>query len=116
MGNRRNRFGRQCLLARRLVESGVRFVEITSPVGWDHHFMIQDTLRESAEATDQPMAALLADLKQRDMLKDTLVIWAGEFGPHAVRSKRHGTRPQQQGLYDLDGGRRSQRWLSIWRY
>ncbi len=75
-----DRFGKQCILARRLVEAGVRFVEITAPVGWDHHFMLKDELRKSAAATDQPIAALLTDLKQRGLLKDTLVVWAGEFG------------------------------------
>lgn len=75
-----DRFGRQCLLARRMAEAGVRFIEITSPVGWDHHFMLKDKLAESCLATDQPIAALLADLKQRGMLEDTLVVWAGEFG------------------------------------
>ncbi len=61
-------------------EAGVRFVEITSPVGWDHHFNLKQTLTESCEATDRPVAALLADLKRRGMLEDTLVVWAGEFG------------------------------------
>lgn len=75
-----DRFGRQCLLARRLAEAGVRFIEITSPVGWDHHFMLKDNLTKSCDATDQPIAALLTDLKQRGMLDDTLVVWAGEFG------------------------------------
>ncbi|MBL8848247.1 MAG: DUF1501 domain-containing protein [Planctomycetaceae bacterium] len=75
-----DRFGRQCLLARRLAEAGVRFIEVTSPVGWDHHFMLKDKLAEATAATDQPVAALLADLKQRGMLNDTLVVWAGEFG------------------------------------
>ena len=75
-----DRFGRQCLLARRLAEAGVRFIELTSPIGWDHHFLLQDKLRESCLATDQPVAALLDDLKRRGMLDDTLVIWAGEFG------------------------------------
>ncbi len=75
-----DRFGRQCLLARRLAEAGVRFVELTAPVSWDHHFMLQSALPEACLATDQPVAALLADLKSRDMLKDTLVVWAGEFG------------------------------------
>jgi hypothetical protein len=75
-----DRFGRQCLLARRMAEAGVRFIELTAPVGWDHHFLLKENLAESCLATDQPVAALLADLKQRDMLKDTLVIWAGEFG------------------------------------
>ncbi len=75
-----DRFGRQCLLARRMAEAGVRFIELTSPVGWDHHFMLKDKLAESCRATDQPVAALLSDLKQRGMLDDTLVVWAGEFG------------------------------------
>lgn len=79
-GGPTDRFGRQCLLARRLAEAGVRFIELTSPVGWDHHFMIEKQLPATCQATDQPVAALLADLKSRDMLKDTLVIWAGEFG------------------------------------
>ena len=75
-----DRFGRQCLLARRLAEAGVRFIELTSPVGWDHHFRLKEELEKSCAATDQPVAALLTDLKQRGMLEDTLVIWAGEFG------------------------------------
>jgi hypothetical protein len=79
-GRPTDRFGRQCLLARRLAEAGVRFIEITAPVGWDHHFMLKDELTKSALATDQPLAGLLADLKQRGLLADTLVVWAGEFG------------------------------------
>ena len=72
-------FGRQCLLARRLVEAGVRFVEVTGG-GWDHHQNLKDALEGRCTAIDKPIAALLADLKQKDMLKDTLVIWGGEFG------------------------------------
>ena len=75
-----DRFGRQCLLARRLAEAGVRFIEITAPVSWDHHFQLQEALPKSCAATDQPIAGLLTDLKQRGLLEDTLVIWAGEFG------------------------------------
>lgn len=75
-----DRFGRQCLLARRLAEAGVRFIEVTAPVGWDHHFNIKAELTKACAATDQPVAGLLTDLKQRGLLKDTLVIWAGEFG------------------------------------
>src|SRR5262245_40625191 len=75
-----DRSGRQCILARRLAEAGVRFIEITAPVGWDHHFLLKDELTKSCEATDQPIAALLTELKQRGLLNDTLVIWAGEFG------------------------------------
>jgi len=75
-----DQFGRQCLLARRMAESGVRFIEVTAPVGWDHHFQLATALPDACKATDQPIAALLADLKQRGLLEDTLVIWAGEFG------------------------------------
>lgn len=75
-----DRFARQCLLARRLSEAGVRFVEITAPENWDHHFLLEENLTRSCVATDQPIAGLLADLKRRGLLKDTLVIWAGEFG------------------------------------
>ncbi|CAN5698121.1 DUF1501 domain-containing protein [soil metagenome] len=75
-----DRFARQCLLARRLAEAGVRFIEVTAPVGWDHHFLLKENLTESCAATDQPVAALLTDLDQRGMLEDTLVIWGGEFG------------------------------------
>lgn len=79
-GKPTDRFGRQCLLARRMVESGVRFIELTSPVAWDHHFLLKDELSKSCLATDQPIAALLSDLKQRGLLSDTLIVWAGEFG------------------------------------
>lgn len=75
-----NQFGHQCLLARRMAEAGVRFIEITAPVGWDHHFQLATALPDACVATDQPIAALLSDLKQRGMLEDTLVVWAGEFG------------------------------------
>ena len=72
-------FGKQCLLARRMVESGVRFVEVTHG-GWDTHFNMTAKIPELCEQIDKPIAGLLKDLKQRDMLKDTLVVWAGEFG------------------------------------
>ncbi|MBI1309931.1 DUF1501 domain-containing protein [bacterium] len=75
-----DRFGRQCLMARRLIEAGVRFVELTAPTSWDHHFLLQDQMTKSCAIADQPVAGLLADLNQRGLLNDTLVIWAGEFG------------------------------------
>lgn len=71
-------FGRQCLLARRLVESGVRFVEVSSS-GWDHHSNL-DKFQSKAATIDQPIAALLTDLARRGLLEDTLVLWTGEFG------------------------------------
>lgn len=72
-------FGRQCLIARRFVESGVRFVEITHG-NWDHHQRLKAQLPENCRQTDKPIAGLLADLKQRGLLEDTLVVWGGEFG------------------------------------
>ncbi len=72
-------FGRQCLMARRFLEAGVRYVELTHE-GWDQHSNLRDRLGRNCLATDQPIAALLTDLKQRDMLKDTIVMWGGEFG------------------------------------
>ena len=72
-------FGRQCLLARRLAEEGVRFIELTAG-GWDTHRNMREELAARCEAVDRPIAGLLADLKQRRMLDDTLVIWGGEFG------------------------------------
>jgi len=72
-------FGRQCLLARRLVEAGVRFVEITSN-GWDHHRDLKNALGNKAQSVDKPIAGLLRDLKSRGLLQDTLVLWGGEFG------------------------------------
>lgn len=72
-------FANNCLLARRLVERGVRFVQLYDR-GWDSHTDIQREHKRQCTAADQPIAALLKDLKQRDLLKDTLVIWGGEFG------------------------------------
>ena len=68
-----------CLLARRLAERGVRFIQLYHR-GWDQHTFLPKGIRKQAAATDKASAALINDLKQRDMLKDTLVIWAGEFG------------------------------------
>lgn len=72
-------FGRQCLLARRMAEAGVRFIEVTMS-GWDHHRNLEESLQNSCQAVDQPIAGLLTDLKQRRLLEDTLVLWGGEFG------------------------------------
>ena len=82
--NRTAEFGRKCLLARRMVEKGVRFVEINHG-NWDQHFNLGNALANNCGEIDLPIAGLLTDLRQRGMLKDTLVIWGGEFGrtPHA---------------------------------
>ena len=77
-------FGKQCLMARKFAEAGVRFIEITHG-NWDQHFNLKTGLENNCGEIDTPISGLLADLKQRDMLKDTLVIWGGEFGrtPHS---------------------------------
>src|SRR3954467_5267500 len=74
--------GRQTLIARRLLERGVRFVQLWHGAGqpWDHHEQLETGHRKLAAEIDQPIAALLTDLKQRGMLEDTLVICGGEFG------------------------------------
>ena len=72
-------FGRQCLLARRLAESGVRFIQINAG-GWDHHGGIRKALPRNASQVDKPIAGLMRDLKQRGMLEETLLVWTGEFG------------------------------------
>lgn len=103
-------FGRQCLLARRLVEAGVRFIEVTCPsVGhdrWDQHGNLAKGHKDNAMATDQPVAALLADLKQRGLFNDTLVVWSGEFGrtPFAQGSNGRDHNPYAFSLWMAGGG------------
>ncbi len=80
---------RGCLLARRLVERGVRFVQL-SLGGWDHHAKINDELKKKCGEIDRPIAALLKDLRQRGLLDDTLVIWGGEFGRTPVSENGDG--------------------------
>ncbi|MCA9026178.1 MAG: DUF1501 domain-containing protein [Planctomycetaceae bacterium] len=72
-------FANNCLLARRLVERGVRFVQVYHN-GWDHHSNVEGGVRNQCELTDQACAALIKDLKQRGLLDDTLIVWGGEFG------------------------------------
>ncbi|MEY5024747.1 MAG: hypothetical protein RLZZ244_275 [Verrucomicrobiota bacterium] len=73
-------FGRQCLMARRFLEAGVRFVQCSHSYKWDQHANLRRDHQKNALEVDQPIAALLADLKARGLLEDTLVLWGGEFG------------------------------------
>jgi hypothetical protein len=73
-------FGRQCLMARRLLEAGVRFVQCTHSYKWDQHGNLAADHRKNAHEVDRPIAGLLTDLQQRGLLDDTLVWWGGEFG------------------------------------
>jgi hypothetical protein len=89
-------FGRRCLLARRLVERGVRFIQLYSggnhnDANWDAHGDLEKNHNYHAGNTDQPIAALLKDLKQRGMLDSTLVVWGGEFGRQPTAEYAKGT-------------------------
>lgn len=84
--------GRQLLIARRLIERGVRFVQVWAG-GWDHHQDIEDRLKQSASEIDKPAAALLTDLKQRGLFNSTLVVWGGEFGRTVTRDRNGNDNP-----------------------
>jgi hypothetical protein len=92
-----DKFGRQCLMARRFIEAGVRYVEVCHP-GWDQHQNLTTALKRNCAATDQPIAALLADLKERGLLKDTLVIWGGEFGRNPDNNQPDGRGHNAKGF------------------
>ncbi len=98
-------FGRQCLLARRFLESGVRFVELCH-AGWDQHNSLQEMHGKNAQAVDQPIAGLIADLKARGMLDDTLIVWGGEFGrtPYAQRGDGRDHNHKGYSIWMCGGG------------
>jgi Protein of unknown function (DUF1501) len=83
-------FGRQCLMARRFAEAGVRFVQCTHSYKWDQHENLRKDHTNNAKEVDKPIAGLLADLKRRGLLKDTLVLWGGEFGRTPVAQGKDG--------------------------
>jgi Protein of unknown function (DUF1501) len=103
-------YGSQCLIARRLIERGARFIEITCPnVGhdrWDQHGNLKQGHEDNARAVDQPVAALLRDLKSRGLLDSTLVVWSGEFGrtPFAQGSDGRDHNPFGFSLWLAGGG------------
>ncbi len=103
-------FGRQCLIARRLVERGVRFVQIYSGGGhqqqnWDAHLGIEENLKIHTPEIDKPIAALLSDLQQRGLLEETLVVWGGEFGRQPTSENNAGRDHNPKGFtYWLAGG------------
>ena len=104
-------YGRRLLLARRLVEKGVRFVCPVSGGGpgnmqWDAHDDIEENHLRMAAQTDQPIAALLKDLKQRGLLDSTLVVWGGEFGRSPESQGSKGRDHHNLGFTHVDGGRR----------
>lgn len=91
-------FGRQCLLARRFAESGVRYLQVSTPNVWDQHGNLEKGHNKNALAVDKPIAGLLADLKQRGMLEDTLVVWGGEFGRTPIVQGANGRDHNPQGF------------------
>ena len=101
-------FGRQCLMARRFAERGVRFVQCNSN-GWDHHSDLRQGMTRMCRAVDRPIAGLLADLKQRGLLDETLVIWGGEFGrtPTAENANGRDHNPHGFTIWMAGGGVRA---------
>ncbi len=97
-------YGRSCLMARRLVEAGVRFVSVSSGQVWDQHGNLKDGHEKNALATDRPIAALIADLKQRGLWDDTLIVWGGEFGRTPVVQGSNGRDHNPQGFTMVLGG------------
>ena len=102
-------YAANCLLARRLAEKGVKFIQLYHR-GWDHHSNLPDNIKAQCGETDQPSAALLIDLKQRGLLDDTLLIWGGEFGrtnysQGKLTVDNYGRDHHPRCFSDLDGGR-----------
>ena len=101
-------FGQRCLLARRMIERGVRFVQVYSgnTEGWDAHSNVLDNHTKYCLATDKPVAGLLSDLKRRGLWKDTLVIWGGEFGrmPMSEQGKGRDHNPWGYSVWLAGGG------------
>lgn len=113
-GDSKASFAKNCLLARRLAERGVRFIQIYH-AGWDAHSDVEGNVRNQAKQTDQACAALIQDLKLRGMLEDTLVVWGGEFGRTPMveasaalgRSKGRDHHPQAFTMWFAGGGIKS---------
>src|SRR6266700_5637353 len=99
-------FGRQCLLARRFAESGVRFIQVSHAFKWDQHTNLKRDHERNALEVDKPIAGLLKDLKSRGLLKDTLVLWGGEFGrtPTAQGSDGRDHNPEAFTMWMAGGG------------
>jgi hypothetical protein len=91
-------FGRQCLLARKLAEAGVRYIQVSTNYTWDHHAKVKDGSIAESKKVDQPIAGLLADLARRGLLDDTLVLWGAEFGRTPTAENTDGRNHHPQGF------------------
>jgi uncharacterized protein (DUF1501 family) len=98
-------FARQCVMARRLSEAGARFVEICQP-GWDHHTNLHNGLIDRCGLIDQPTAALLADLEQRGLMDEALVLFGSEFGRLPMAQGADGRDHNVTWVLDVSGGHR----------
>ena len=99
-------FGRQCLLARKFAEQGVRYIQVSTNYTWDHHKKVKEGSIEEAAKVDRPIAGLLQDLAQRGLLEDTLVVWGAEFGrtPMVENADGRGHHPQAFSMWLAGGG------------
>jgi len=95
-GKKSDAFGKNCLMARRMVERGVRFVQLYHYT-WDDHSNLSEKLKDNCERTEQGVAALIKDLDQRGLLDETLVVWGGEFGRTPMNEVRRGINPGREG-------------------
>jgi len=91
-------YGRQCLLARKFAETGVRYIQVNTPNVWDQHGNLKAGHEKNSLAVDKPIAGLLADLKQRGLLEDTLIVWGGEFGRTPIVQGTNGRDHNPQGF------------------
>ncbi len=101
-------FGRQCLLARKFAESGVRYIQVSTDYTWDHHKGLKSGIVGESAKVDRPIAGLLADLARRGLLEDTLVVWGAEFGrtPMAENGDGRNHHPQAFTMWLAGGGTR----------
>ncbi len=99
-------FGRQCLLARKLAERGVRYLQVSTDYTWDHHTNNDSGMRRECDRVDRPIAGLLTDLDRRGLLDDTLVVWGSEFGrtPTAENGNGRNHHPQAFSIWMAGGG------------
>jgi hypothetical protein len=99
-------FGRQCLLARKFAENGVRYIQVSTNYTWDHHQKVEEGLIAETKKVDQPMAGLLKDLARRGLLDDTLVVWGAEFGrtPMAENGNGRNHHPRAFTMWMAGGG------------
>lgn len=101
-----NNFARQCLLARKLAEQGVRYIQVSTDYTWDHHTKVNEGLKKECPQVDRPIAGLLTDLDRRGLLEDTLVVWGSEFGrtPTVENGDGRNHHPQAFTMWMAGGG------------